>query len=50
SCYDGGHQAIKVDPDTGKPVLIVDKCVGCQLCVTVCPAGAVAPGKRVSKK
>jgi dihydropyrimidine dehydrogenase (NAD+) subunit PreA len=25
------------------------KCVGCHLCVTVCPAGAIAPGARISK-
>ena len=50
SCYDGGHQAIKMNEDTNKPILIVDKCVGCQLCLTVCPAEAIAPGKRVNKK
>nr|WP_312292158.1 NAD-dependent dihydropyrimidine dehydrogenase subunit PreA [Clostridium chromiireducens] len=49
SCYDGGHQAIKVDENTRMPILLVDKCVGCQLCSTVCPAKAVAPGKRVKK-
>lgn len=49
SCYDGGHQAIKIDEFTKKPILVVDKCVGCQLCVTVCPAEAVIPGKRVKK-
>ena len=32
-----------------KPVLIVDKCVGCQLCVTVCPVQAALSGKRVNK-
>jgi len=50
SCFDGGHQAIKIDENTRQPVLIVDKCVGCQLCVTVCPAEAISSGKRVSKK
>lgn len=50
SCYDGGHQAIKINENTKKPVLIVDKCVGCQLCVTVCPAEAAAPGKRIRNK
>lgn len=49
SCYDGGHQAITVDRKTNKPVLIVDKCVGCHLCITVCPVQAVNPGKRVHK-
>jgi dihydropyrimidine dehydrogenase (NAD+) subunit PreA len=49
SCYDGGHQAIKINENTKKPILIADKCVGCQLCVTVCPAQAISPGKRVNK-
>jgi dihydropyrimidine dehydrogenase (NAD+) subunit PreA len=47
SCYDGGHQAIKIEKN--KAVLIVDKCVGCQLCATVCPVDAVSLGKRVKK-
>jgi dihydropyrimidine dehydrogenase (NAD+) subunit PreA len=50
SCYDGGHQAIKLDENTRKPILVVNKCVGCQLCSTVCPAQAIASGKRVAKK
>lgn len=50
SCYDGGHQAIKIDEGTKKPILKVDKCVGCLLCGTVCPAHAIAPGKRIDKK
>jgi len=50
SCFDGGHQAIKINENTLKPILIVDKCVGCQLCVTVCPVQAVSPGKRVKSK
>lgn len=49
SCYDGGHQAIRLDEKTRKPVLVVNKCVGCQLCSTVCPVGAIAPGKRVNQ-
>ena len=49
SCYDGGHQAIKINEKTRKPVLIVERCVGCQLCATVCPAASISPGKRVSK-
>ncbi|MCR5012578.1 MAG: NAD-dependent dihydropyrimidine dehydrogenase subunit PreA [Lachnospiraceae bacterium] len=47
SCADGGHQAIAFD---GKPVLIPDKCVGCQLCRLVCPADAISAGVRVKKK
>lgn len=49
SCYDGGHQALAQKKDSGKPVLNAKKCVGCHLCVTVCPARAILPGKRVPK-
>jgi dihydropyrimidine dehydrogenase (NAD+) subunit PreA len=48
SCYDGGHQALKHQA-TGKPVLVAEKCVGCHLCVTVCPAKAISQGARISK-
>lgn len=50
SCFDGGHQAIKVDEKTNKPMLIANKCVGCQLCSTVCQVKAISPAKRVMKK
>lgn len=50
SCYDGGHQAIKFESNTGKPILIAHQCVGCQLCVTVCPIEAIQSGKRIKKK
>lgn len=50
SCYDGGHQALKQNPSNGKPVLIAEKCVGCHLCVTVCPVNAISQGARVLKK
>jgi len=49
SCYDGGHQALKQHHLTGKPVLMVEKCVGCHLCVTVCPVKAISQGVRISK-
>ena len=49
SCYDGGHQALGRDETTRKPVFIPTKCVGCHLCVTVCPVSAIAPGTRVPK-
>jgi len=42
ACRDGGHQAIKIDPDTRLPQTDADKCPGCRLCVTVCPADALA--------
>lgn len=48
SCYDGGHQAIEMDR-TGHPALKAKKCVGCHLCITVCPAGAISAGNRVPK-
>ena len=44
SCYDGGHQAIDWGKN-GMPVLNKN-CVGCQLCVLVCPALAIEPGTR----
>lgn len=48
SCYDGGHQAIKMN-DNQKPVLYGKKCVGCHLCKVVCPVDAISSGKKVSK-
>ncbi len=50
SCYDGGHQALTQRATDGKPVMNAAKCVGCHLCLTVCPAKAIAPGVRVAKK
>lgn len=47
SCFDGGHQAVIVEKDTGKPILQAKKCVGCHLCVSVCPVSAILPGKRM---
>lgn len=50
SCRDGGHQALRIDARTGQPVMDGKKCVGCHLCVTVCPAEAITQGTRVPKK
>lgn len=49
SCYDAGHQALRMDEKTGKPVMDAKKCVGCQLCKVVCPTGAISAGVRVEK-
>ena len=50
SCADGGHQAITLD-ENRRPILNGRKCVGCHLCVLVCPQRAIAAGgKRVSRK
>ena len=50
SCSDGGHQAIRLD-ENRRPVLNGRKCVGCHLCVLVCPQRAIAAdSKRVSRK
>lgn len=50
SCYDGGHQALKQDENTKKPIMNAKKCVGCHLCALVCPVGAISAGTRVKKK
>lgn len=51
SCFDGGHQAIKFDPEVRKPELIEDKCVGCHLCLNVCPQmNCITPDKVVFKE
>ncbi len=49
SCYDGGHQAIRQEEATGKPTLDPGKCVGCHLCLAVCPVRAIGKGTRVKK-
>jgi len=50
SCLDGGHQAIRFDPSERKPILDGKACVGCHLCVLVCPQDAISGGgKRFSK-
>ena len=45
SCSDGGHQAIRFGDDR-KPVLDAKKCVGCHLCILICPEKAIVPTAR----
>lgn len=45
SCYDAAHQAIDWDGDNRKPI-INDNCVGCHLCLNVCPVHeCITPGE-----
>ena len=49
SCADGGHQAIEFDSESRKPKLKGKDCVGCHLCLLVCPNNAItAARKRIS--
>ena len=50
SCMDGGHQAIKFDPETRRPKLLGDKCVGCHLCRMVCPERVINQANKVIRK
>jgi dihydropyrimidine dehydrogenase (NAD+) subunit PreA len=45
SCYDGAHQAIDWNEDKRRPE-INDNCVGCHLCMNICPIdGCITPGE-----
>ena len=48
SCRDGGHQAISLVDRT--PVLNPKKCVGCHLCILVCPNNAIVSSEVFAKK
>ena len=51
SCYDGGHQALKWDEEDRRPILIKDNCVGCHLCLNVCPMeNCITTGEILWKK
>lgn len=45
SCMDGGHQAITLNDD-GRITMDPKKCVGCHLCMLVCPESAIVPGRK----
>ena len=50
SCQDGGHQAIRFDLKTRRPIVESSKCVGCHLCKHVCPNQAIETAKiRINK-
>ncbi|MBR6798452.1 MAG: NAD-dependent dihydropyrimidine dehydrogenase subunit PreA, partial [Firmicutes bacterium] len=45
SCYDAAHQAIDWNEKKRRPELN-DNCVGCHLCLNVCPVqGCITPGE-----
>ena len=45
SCYDGAHQAIDWNAKKRRPELN-DECVGCHLCINVCPVqNCITPGE-----
>ena len=46
ACRDGGHQAIKLNKTNRLPEIDAEKCPGCRLCVTVCPADALTMVKK----
>jgi dihydropyrimidine dehydrogenase (NAD+) subunit PreA len=46
SCFDGAHQAIDWDAEKRRPRLNDLSCVGCHLCLNVCPVPAcILPGE-----
>ncbi len=50
ACISG---AMHRDPDTGAVACDEDRCVGCWMCIMVCPVGAIQPsrsGRRVASK
>ena len=47
SCRDGGHQAISFK--NRMPILDVSKCVGCHLCILVCPNQAIVSSETLKK-
>lgn len=50
SCYDAAHQAINWDFENRRPS-VNDECVGCHLCINVCPVfDCIRPGKILWKE
>ncbi len=50
SCFDAAHQAIDWDSENRLPV-INDNCVGCHLCLNVCPVhDCITPGEVIFKE
>jgi dihydropyrimidine dehydrogenase (NAD+) subunit PreA len=49
ACRDAGHEAIELDKER-LPVVDEEKCVGCGLCVAICPVWDCVKLKRVEKK
>ena len=41
ACRDGGHRAIQWSEGSRLPQILDNNCVGCHLCVDVCPTGAL---------
>lgn len=51
SCFDGAHQAIDWNEKKRRPKVDNDKCVGCHLCLNVCPVvDCILPGEVIWKK
>jgi dihydropyrimidine dehydrogenase (NAD+) subunit PreA len=50
SCSDAGHDAVGWDVRKRLPSIDSTVCVGCHLCLHVCPSGALTAGARVPKK
>ena len=41
--------ALARDPETGRIIVDRDRCIGCWMCVMVCPHGAVVASERLGK-
>lgn len=50
ACMDGGHQAIRLDEETGFPRLDGTRCVGCHLCSLVCPLQCIEKAPKAIRR